>query len=57
MARWQKRLYLLATGAVTFGWLQAFQGLNFNGLFAGFLTTIFSALVAALVQIGLVQAS
>ncbi len=44
MRRWQKQLYLLAQGGVTFALIDAFANVDFNTIWFQFLTTIFSIL-------------
>jgi len=47
--RWMvRRLYPLACGGITLGWLQALGGINWNALWFQFLLTWLSALVTLL---------
>lgn len=43
---WMRTLRLLSSGAMLLGWYQAFGMINFNQLFAQFLSTIASLLAA-----------
>lgn len=49
MKRLQKKLYLLSSGAICFGVLQAFEAVNLAQIFTIFLANLFSAIVAVFV--------
>ncbi len=46
--RWQRRLLVLGTGGVTFGWIQGFSMVNQSWIWTGFLQTLFSGLIRVL---------
>ncbi|MGD8452148.1 MAG: hypothetical protein PVJ57_10050 [Phycisphaerae bacterium] len=48
MSRSRKMLWALATGAVTFGWLQAWEMTNFSDFWTQFITQFLNALITAL---------
>ena len=43
-----RKLYAVSCGAITLGWLQAFEMLNFSDIFSSLLTTILAVLVTVL---------
>ncbi|MGE3181321.1 MAG: hypothetical protein AB7N71_06805 [Phycisphaerae bacterium] len=46
MKRVHRQLYMLSSGAICFGVLQAFEAVNFSQILAVFLANLFSAIVA-----------
>lgn len=48
MRRWQKQLYLLAQGGVTFALIDGFANVSFNTLWFQFLSTIISIIATLL---------
>jgi hypothetical protein len=45
---WMYRLHLLASGAMTFGVLQAIRDIDFNQVWFQFLTTVLNVFIAVL---------
>jgi hypothetical protein len=45
---WQRRLYVLASGGVALGLINAWTTVDFGQIFANFLSRLFSVLVALL---------